>query len=43
MMEKKLLLGDEAVALGALDAGLSGVYARPLWACRLWANVPLCA
>ena len=29
MMEKKLLLGDEAVALGALDAGLSGVYAYP--------------
>jgi indolepyruvate ferredoxin oxidoreductase alpha subunit len=25
----KLLLGDEAVALGALDAGLSGVYAYP--------------
>ncbi|MBQ9524586.1 MAG: indolepyruvate ferredoxin oxidoreductase [Bacteroidaceae bacterium] len=29
MMEKKLLLGDEAVALGALHAGLSGVYAYP--------------
>ena len=28
-MEKKLLLGDEAVALGALHAGLSGVYAYP--------------
>ena len=26
---KKLLLGDEAVAQGALDAGLSGVYAYP--------------
>ena len=26
---RKLLLGDEAVALGALDAGLSGVYAYP--------------
>jgi len=26
---KKLLLGDEAVALGALNAGLSGVYAYP--------------
>lgn len=26
---KKLLLGDEAVALGALHAGLSGVYAYP--------------
>ena len=29
MKEKKLLLGDEAVALGALHAGLSGVYAYP--------------
>lgn len=29
MSEKKLLLGDEAVALGALHAGLSGVYAYP--------------
>ncbi|MEE1120543.1 MAG: thiamine pyrophosphate-dependent enzyme [Prevotella sp.] len=28
-MEKKLLLGDEAIALGALNAGLSGVYAYP--------------
>ena len=28
-MEKLLLLGDEAVAQGALDAGLSGVYAYP--------------
>ena len=28
-MAKKLLLGDEAIALGALDAGLSGVYAYP--------------
>ena len=28
-MEKKLLLGDEALALGALHAGLSGVYAYP--------------
>ena len=26
---KKLLLGDEAVALGAINAGLSGVYASP--------------
>lgn len=26
---KKLLLGDEAVALGAIHAGLSGVYAYP--------------
>lgn len=26
---KKLLLGDEAIAQGALDAGLSGVYAYP--------------
>jgi len=29
MSEKRLLLGDEAVALGALHAGLSGVYAYP--------------
>lgn len=29
MKEKRLLLGDEAVALGALHAGLSGVYAYP--------------
>lgn len=28
-MEKKLLLGDEALALGAINAGLSGVYAYP--------------
>lgn len=28
-MEKLLLLGDEAIAQGALDAGLSGVYAYP--------------
>ncbi|MCQ2096151.1 MAG: thiamine pyrophosphate-dependent enzyme [Bacteroidaceae bacterium] len=28
-MEKRLLLGDEAVALGAIRAGLSGVYAYP--------------
>lgn len=28
-MEKKLLLGDEAIALGAINAGLSGVYAYP--------------
>ena len=28
-MEKRLLLGDEAVALGAIHAGLSGVYAYP--------------
>ena len=26
---KHLLLGDEAIALGAIDAGLSGVYAYP--------------
>ena len=24
---KKLLLGDEAIAQGAIDAGMSGVYA----------------
>ena len=29
MSEKALLLGDEALALGALHAGLSGVYAYP--------------
>ena len=29
MTQKRLLLGDEAVALGALHAGLSGVYAYP--------------
>ncbi|MBR6055382.1 MAG: indolepyruvate ferredoxin oxidoreductase [Bacteroidales bacterium] len=29
MARKKLLLGDEALALGALHAGLSGVYAYP--------------
>ena len=28
-MTKKLLLGDEAIALGAINAGLSGVYAYP--------------
>lgn len=28
-MSKQLLLGDEAIAQGALDAGLSGVYAYP--------------
>ena len=28
-MAKKLLLGDEAIALGAINAGLSGVYAYP--------------
>ncbi|MGD8305757.1 MAG: thiamine pyrophosphate-dependent enzyme [Ignavibacteria bacterium] len=28
-MEKLLLLGDEAVAQGALDAGMSGMYAYP--------------
>lgn len=27
--KKRLLLGNEAIALGALDAGLSGVYAYP--------------
>ena len=29
MKVKKLLLGDEALALGALNAGLSGAYAYP--------------
>ena len=28
-MERRLLLGDEAIALGAIHAGLSGVYAYP--------------
>ena len=28
-MNKKLLLGDEAIALGALHAGIKGVYAYP--------------
>ena len=29
MNDKHLLLGDEAVALGAIHDGLSGVYAYP--------------
>ena len=29
MISKRLLLGDEAIALGAIDAGISGVYAYP--------------
>ena len=28
-INKRLLLGDEAVAQGAIDAGISGVYAYP--------------
>lgn len=28
-MEKKLFLGDEAIAQGAIDAGISGVYSYP--------------
>ena len=28
-MQKLLLLGDEAIAQGAIDAGISGVYAYP--------------
>jgi indolepyruvate ferredoxin oxidoreductase, alpha subunit len=28
-MQKKLLLGDEAIAQGALDSGISGIYAYP--------------
>ena len=28
-MEKLLLLGDEAIALGAIDSGISGIYAYP--------------
>lgn len=29
MSQKQLLLGDEAIAQGAIDAGLSGIYAYP--------------
>ncbi len=29
MMQKMLLLGDEAIAQGAIDAGISGIYAYP--------------
>ena len=29
MRERRLLLGDEAIALGAVHAGLSGCYAYP--------------
>ena len=29
MKQKKLLLGDEAIALGAINAGIKGVYAYP--------------
>ncbi|MDD3910898.1 MAG: indolepyruvate ferredoxin oxidoreductase, partial [Bacteroidales bacterium] len=29
MLNKNLLLGDEALALGALNAGITGVYAYP--------------
>jgi indolepyruvate ferredoxin oxidoreductase alpha subunit len=29
MMQKLMLMGDEAVARGALDAGMSGIYAYP--------------
>ncbi|HOV12552.1 MAG TPA: indolepyruvate ferredoxin oxidoreductase, partial [Bacteroidales bacterium] len=28
-MQKLMLLGDEAIAQGAIDAGISGVYAYP--------------
>ena len=28
-MKKQLLLGDEAIARAAIDAGISGVYAYP--------------
>ena len=28
-MQKLLLLGDEALAQGAIDAGMSGIYAYP--------------
>lgn len=48
---KKLLLGDEAIAQGALDAGLSGVYAYPgtpplklqsIFRCRHWQRSVVC-
>lgn len=29
MKNKRLLLGDQAIALGAIHAGISGVYAYP--------------
>ncbi|MBQ2007716.1 MAG: indolepyruvate ferredoxin oxidoreductase, partial [Alistipes sp.] len=29
MIQMRLLLGDEAIALGAIHAGISGVYAYP--------------
>ena len=29
MKKKQLLLGDEAIALGAINAGITGVYAYP--------------
>ena len=28
-MQKMVLLGDEAIAQGAIDAGMSGIYAYP--------------
>ena len=28
-MQKLMLLGDEAIAQGAIDAGMSGIYAYP--------------
>ena len=28
-MQKLLLLGDEAIAQGAIDGGMSGIYAYP--------------
>ena len=28
-MDKKLFLGDEAIAQAAIDAGISGVYSYP--------------
>ena len=28
-MQKLLLLGDEAIAQGGIDAGMSGIYAYP--------------
>lgn len=38
-MSKQLLLGDEAIAQAALDAGLSGVYAIPALLLRKSPNI----
>ena len=41
-MSKQLLLGDEAIAQAALDAGLSGVYAYPGTPLRRLPNTSKC-